>query len=156
MLDRINQTLIDMNKTKKKHRLNTDEYENEEEAKLWFAYNTSLIESSKNFLSMMATNKTSTNKQIDVEKEKIHILKTFKNKNLSEHHVYKAFVNQFYNNFSNKEAKAKTTFFEKYYRKLLNNIRRFKHSFTMLFYACKSIFYGKDFMKIISEELFNK
>ena len=28
MLDRINQTLIDMNKTKKKHRLNTYEYEN--------------------------------------------------------------------------------------------------------------------------------
>jgi hypothetical protein len=156
MLDKINQTLIDMNKTNKKHVLNEDEYENEEEAKLWFAYNSSLIESSKNFLNMMATNKTSNSKHYDIEKEKMHILKTFKNKNLSEHHVYKAFVNQFYTNFSNKEAKAKQTFFDKYYRKLMHNFKRFKHSFKMLFYAVKSIFYGKDFMKIISEELFNK
>lgn len=130
---------------------NLKEFKDESEL-LWKAYNKTLIINSKNFFEMIVKNES--NSRQDLKKDIANIFSYLKEKKLNNTMIYHSFVNQFYTNFNDKMIKAKYGFFYKNYRKLLSVLIRFRQSFSMLYYALRSVFFKENFSKLINTELF--
>ena len=124
----------------------------EEAELLWKAYNKTLIINSKNFYQMIAKNES--NIKQDLEKDIANIISYINEKKLNNTMIYHSFVNQFYINFNDRQVKAKYSFIYKNYRKLLSVLIRFKQSFSMLYYALRSVFFRENFSHLINTELF--
>lgn len=101
----------------------TNENEQSEDL-IWKAYNLTLIENSKNFLHMITYNESDPNQ--DVNKDMGETINLFKARKLNNTIIYNTFVNQFYETFYNNNFKQKIGFFEKYYKKLISNLLRYK------------------------------
>ena len=97
----------------------------EEESLIWQAYNLTLIESSKNFLHMITYNQSNPNGQ-DLKQEMNKTMEIFDTHKFNKTLIYNTFVMQFYENFSHSVEKSNQSLVNKSYKKLINNLLRFK------------------------------
>ncbi|CAF0800127.1 unnamed protein product [Brachionus calyciflorus] len=149
MFSQYNNTIIDLKKDLNEASLNGS-YETE---LIWKAYNQTLIENSKNFYEMIARNNS--NQEQNLEQDVKNVLNYLNEKKLNRTMIYTNFVNEFYTKFNDKIVKSKYSFAYKNYRKLLSVFIRFKQSFSMLYYAIRSVLFKENFSKVVNTELFN-
>ena len=93
---------------------------------MMLAYNRTLVESSKNFLYLLAASvDDKDNTTVQVEMNRIHSI--FKEKKLSQKRVYRSFIEQFYVKFMEKEIEMAKPVISKYYNlHFLPHLMRFK------------------------------
>ena len=97
---------------------------------VWKAYNLTLIENSKNFLHMITYNES--NLEQDLQKDMNETLQIFASNNFNRTLIYNTFVMQFSENFNQNIDKSQQTFLNKNYKKLVNNLMRFKQRYIYI------------------------
>ena len=97
---------------------------------VWKAYNLTLIENSKNFLHMITYNES--NLEQDLQKDMNETLQIFASNNFNRTLIYNTFVMQFSENFNQNIDKSQQNFLNKNYKKLVNNLMRFKQRYIYI------------------------